>query len=73
MDAKTTATAILELLEGDKALKVDTAGELVDQLFGTDPTALVKNIKGLPAEYVELVTDGIITELKEALAAKLGA
>lgn len=72
-DAKLTAQAILEMIEGPKQLKIDTAGELIDQLFGTDATAIVKNIKGLPAEYVELVSDGLIAELKKALAARMGA
>lgn len=71
MDAKTTATALIEFVTSGAADKADVIDEIIDQLIGTDPGAIVSNIKGLPAEFVELVSDGISDALKTAIKAKL--
>jgi len=69
-DAKITAAALIAFVGSDKNFKADVIDEIVDQLIGTDPTAVVGSIKGLPAELVELVSDGISDALKDALKKK---
>lgn len=72
MDAKVTALAIIDVIEGDKAFKADVIDELVDALIGDDPTALIKNVKGLPSGMVEVISDGVSDAIKEALKKKWG-
>lgn len=73
MDAKTTALALVDFVAADSAFKADVIDEIIDALIGTDPTAVVQGIKGIPPEMVELISDGISDALKNAIKAKLGA
>ncbi len=72
MVAKETALALIELVKADKAFQIEVADELIDALIGNDPTAIVKEIKGIPADLVEVVSDGLADALKAALKQKLG-
>ncbi len=70
-EPKVCAQVLFEFVTSDATYKADVVDEAIDMLIGTDPTALVKGIKGLPAEMVELVSDGISDALKAAIKAKL--
>jgi hypothetical protein len=63
--------SIDDFLGYPKELKAESVGEIVDGLFGTDKTALVKGVSVIPAAMVESVTDMIIANLKAALIKKL--
>jgi hypothetical protein len=76
-DPKVTAEKLVsgtfEVLEGDAAYKAKVAAQIVDQLIGSDPNALVRSISGMPEEMVELVSDGIVQALENAVLKRLTA
>ena len=67
---KDMATALVEFVKSDPAYKADVVDEVIDELIGTEQTALVKNIRGIPAEMVELISDGLSDAIKEAIKKK---
>ena len=69
--ARETAEKLVEgvnsIVGGGLEYRAAVGGEIFDLLIGTDPTALVRDIKGVPAELVEVIGDGI----KEAVVAQI--
>jgi len=60
-----------EVLGGDAAYKAKVAAEIVDQMIGSDPHALVRSIAGMPESLVETVSDGLVDALEAAVLKKL--
>ena len=73
---KETAAKLLdgtfEFIENDTPYKAKVAAQLVDQLIGNDPHALVRSIAGIPEDLVEVISDGIVNALEQAVLVRLG-
>jgi len=65
--------AAFELIAGDNAYKARVVAQVLDNLIGNDPHAVVASIKGLPAEMVELMSDALIDAIEKGVLAKLNA
>jgi len=72
---KDTATKLVdgtfETLAGDNAYKASVAANIVDQLIGSDPHALLASIPGIPVELFEVISDGLIGALEAAVLRRL--
>jgi len=64
--------ATFDTLQGGKDYQADVAAAIVDQLFGSDPHALVRGIAGIPESMVEMITDGLIKALRDAVKKRIG-
>lgn len=64
LTAEKLVTGVFDVLEGDNVFKAEVAGEVVDQLIGSDPHALVRSISGVPESMVEMISDGLVNALK---------
>ncbi len=62
-----------DMFKGDTDYKAQVVEQVIDKLLGTDDTALVKTIGGLPAEYFEMVTDGIVKSFGAKVREKLAS
>lgn len=74
-DPKVTAeklvTGTFEMLEGDDIFKAKVASQIVDQLIGSDPHALVRTIPGIPESLFETISDGLVSALEVAILRRL--
>lgn len=74
-DPKTVATNMIDgtmaVLTGTPQFKADVVGEVVDQLLGDDPHALVRGAPGLPPAMFEPMSDWVILQLKVQLLKRL--
>jgi hypothetical protein len=57
---------VFDTMDGDPAYRARVVRTIIDNLVGNDPRAIVSNIKGLPADMVELVTDAIFDAIEAA-------
>lgn len=68
MDPKAAAKNLVEtlaiVLSSDNAFKAETAAAIVDELLGTDPHAFLRQVKGIPPELFEMISDGIVQAIK---------
>lgn len=71
MVAMNLTDSVFAIIDGDAQFKADVAGHVVDALIGSDPHSLVRSIKGVPESMVELISDGLISALKENLVTRL--
>ena len=64
--------AVEDIIASDTTYKAEVASAIVDALLGTDKTAIVSKIQGIPPELFEIIGDGIVNAVKEAVLARLG-
>lgn len=60
-----------EVLQSSNAYKAQVASQIVDQLIGSDPHALVRTIPGIPESLFETISDGLVGALEAAVLRKL--
>lgn len=63
-------TGVVDTLKSDATYKAKVGRGILDGLIGTDRNAIVSEIKGVPAEMVELVTDQLFDMIEAALIKK---
>lgn len=70
-----TAAMLVEgtfaVLQGDTAYKAQVVAQIVDQMIGSDPRALVRSIAGVPEVLVEAISDGLVMALEAAIMKRL--
>lgn len=69
--AEKLVSGTFEMLEGDAAYKAKVVAQIVDQMIGSDPHALVTSIPGIPTALVETISDGLVSALEAAILKKL--
>ena len=62
-----------EVLEGSAEYKAKVAAQIVDQMIGSDPHALVRTIPGIPEPLFETISDGLVGALEAAVLKRLTA
>jgi len=71
-----TATKLIEgvreILAADADTRAEIGGEVVDKLFGTDPTAFVSKVPGLTPTLFEMLTDAIKDMVVERIKGSVG-
>ena len=72
-DVAEAIQVIVRLFSLDNVDRVFVAKYFIDDMIGTDETALIEKLPFLTPETTELLTDMIIPILAEALIAKLTA
>ena len=69
--ARKLVDGTFEVLEGDNAFKAKVAAQIVDQMIGSDPHALVKSIAGVPEALVEPISDALVAALETKVLEKI--
>ena len=68
MDPKEAAAQLVNALAftlaADTAYKAEVAAAIVDEMLGTNPHAIVSQIRGIPPELFELISDGLVQAIK---------